>query len=553
MSPRHQPERARAFQELGKAPFDLAIVGGGITGCGVARDAARRGLRVALIEKGDIAGGTSGRSSRLIHGGLRYLEQGKVGLVLESIREREILTHLAPHLTRPLPFLVPIYADSRRGRLALETGLWIHEALGRFRHRPRHRSLDAIETLECEPNLLRDGLRGAIVYHDYATDDARLTLETALGAVSDGAKVVTQARALRLLDVDGQITGIRVRDEIGSAEVDLLAHLTVVATGPWLDETLGDTVEGKARLLRPTRGVHIVVPADRLPVSHAVTVLHPQHRQVAFLIPWNGFTYVGTTDTDHNGDPDRVVAEASDVAELLATVEHYFPESHLQSADVVSTWAGLRPLFREDGKHESDVNREHRILEPRLGLLAVAGGKLTTYRSMAAEIVDRAYSLLGGDGAPPSATAEAPLPGAPSWSWEERLDSPEAESLRTQHGLPPEAVDHLVSTYGSRALEAVGRDPDGPIAESLPHRWAEIDFAIEKEMALRLDDVLIRRTQLFHRAPDQALDLARPVALRMADRLGWSDHRIEEEVSRYRDLVEASRIHSLPSTEVAGG
>ncbi|MBI4618487.1 MAG: glycerol-3-phosphate dehydrogenase/oxidase [Planctomycetes bacterium] len=541
-------ERAYALQSFREATFDVAIVGGGITGAGIARDAAMRGLSVALVEKGDIASGTSSRSSRLIHGGLRYLEQGRLGLVFEALEERTVLCRIAPHLARPLPFLFPVYEGSRRGLWTVSAGMWIYDGLSFFRSYRLHKTLSAVRVRELEPRLASDGLAGGVLYYDCATNDARLTLENAIAAGRAGASIATWCEATGFLREGGRVAGLAARDRLGGAEFEVRARVVVVAAGPWLDCQLPLATGSQSRFLRPTKGVHLVVPSSRLPVSHAVVGSAVADRRVIFLLPWGGFTIVGTTDTDYDGDPDRVAADAADVEYLLATANACIPGADLGPFDVASTYAGLRPLLRQEGVPESELSREHRILEPAEGLLAIAGGKLTTYRRMAAEVVDRALRELPPGTAlhPACRSAEEPLPGAPGWTWENVDGSTEEKALLAEHKIPPDVVKHLLRTYGARAFEIAslaGKDPllATRIHPDRPNLWAGLDFAVEEEMALRLEDFLVRRTSLFHKAPDQALGLARPVAERMARLLGWEEARVEEEVANYRELVAASR------------
>ncbi|MEM1418691.1 MAG: glycerol-3-phosphate dehydrogenase/oxidase, partial [Myxococcota bacterium] len=381
-----QPAMWAALRDGG--PFDLVVVGGGITGAGVARDAARRGLRVALVEQRDLAYGTSSRSSKLVHGGLRYLEQGEVAMVFESVSERRTLMHLAPHLVAPLPFLFPVFESSKKSLLVIRAGMWIYDALALFRSYRRHVTLGREGVIEAEPGLRREGLRGSPLYYDCATDDARLTLETALDAAEAGAVVATGARVRRLVkNVRGEISGVVVESTLAGRDagrtVSLEARVVVNATGPWTDAVRKlSSLPGKERrrLLRPTKGVHVVVDRAKLPVQHAVVCVHPDDGRVLFALPWGDRSYLGTTDTDYRGAPEDVAATGEDVAYLLAAARHYFPEHPLAREDVLSTWAGLRPLIAPEGAglSASDVSREHEVLTDADGLVTVAGGKLTT-------------------------------------------------------------------------------------------------------------------------------------------------------------------------------
>jgi len=392
------PTRQDMWDHLG-SDVDILVVGGGITGSGIARDAARRGLKVALVEMSDLASGTSSRSSKLVHGGLRYLEQYEFSLVFEAVSERRILMDIAPHLVNPLGFLFPVYKGSRKPLWMVNTGMWLYDGLSLFRSPRLHRNLEPKEVKVEEPALTTEKLTGAPLYYDCYTDDARLTLETALDATRAGATVATWARVVRFVkDEAGRVLGAVVRDEIGGEEKEIRAHAVVNATGPWTDDTIAMSRRIEHSLLRPTKGVHIVVDHHKLPVQHAVVCFHPVDGRVLFAIPWGEQTYIGTTDTDYDGDSGEVAADLADVDYLIEAAAAYFPEHRLQRDDVLSTWAGLRPLMRPATENkdidESAVSREHQIVVGQDGLITIAGGKLTTHRRMAAETVDTAVKLL---------------------------------------------------------------------------------------------------------------------------------------------------------------
>ncbi len=504
MPPDALARRRAAIHALGAEPFDVLIVGGGINGAGIARDAAMRGLRTALVERGDLASGTSSRSSKLIHGGLRYLEQGHVRLVLEAVRERERLCRLAPHLVRPQEFIFPIYRDGPVGMLKLAAGLWAYDVLAGLWNVRRHHMLGARAVAAAEPALRRDGLSGAGQYWDCRTDDARLVLETVLAASHEGAVVVSYAEVSALVKEGGRITGARILDRLAGGEVVARARVVVNAAGPWVDRITALDEPSPPRL-RLTKGVHVVVPRGRVG-NRAALVLHAvADRRVMFVIPWGEHTLVGTTDTDHPGGPDvPPTVEAADVAYLLDTVNHYFPAAHLVPADVVSSFAGLRPLIAPRGRatlSPSSVSREQEIFTSASGLVSIAGGKLTTYRLVAAAVVERVVAVLRAAGDRraflPSRTGEIPLPGGGEPP--ERLVA--AVLSRNGHGVAPAVVGHLAARYGSRldevlALVAEDRDLARPIVPDLPDPRAEVVEAVEREWALTLEDVLRRRTQV---------------------------------------------------------
>ena len=557
------PTRAEMWERLG-SDVDVLVVGGGVTGAGVARDAARHGLTVALVEQDDLAYGTSSRSSKLVHGGLRYLESYEFGLVFESVSERRILMDLAPHLVNPLGFVFPVYAGSKHNLFIINAGMWLYDGLSLFRSPKIHKKLKPAEVAVLEPVLRQEGLEGAPLYYDCSTDDARLTLETALDAAEEGAVIATYARVTHFLeDETGRITGAAVKDRFSGEEKEIHAHAVVNATGPWTDRTLamrrGEVADDANRgLLRPTKGVHVVVDAEKLPVQHAVVCFHPEDSRVLFAIPWGDRTYIGTTDTDYRGDPGEVAATAADVDYLLQAANTYFPQHTLVPADVISTWAGLRPLMAppsdEHGEsmNESAVSREHRIMVGVGGLVTIAGGKLTTYRRMAAEVTDTVVRLLRISGHLPEdlsdpKTDSAPLVGAVGWP-EDDDHAAVAAKVRaaSKDVLPEDVARHLTDSYGMRAFTLAELcAADASLAERIlpgrPETFVQVDWAVHEELATSLSDVMIRRTQLYYRDHDQGLGVAEAVAERMAERLGWDGARRNEELGRYRADVARSR------------
>lgn len=537
-------KRAAALERLGKESFDLLVVGGGITGAGIARDAALRGLKVALVEKLDFGAGTSSKSSKLIHGGLRYLEQGELGLVFESVNERKRLMKLARHLVRPLPFLVTNFKGDRRWLATLALGLWIYDALCFFGNYKNHTTFGAKKTLALEPQLRSTGLNGGILYYDCVTDDARLTLECALDAQALGAVVLNHAKAGKLLrDEAGKIAGVVVTDVEGGGVIEARAKVVINATGPWSDEVRA--LASEPGILKPTKGIHVVMDAARLPVKHALMMISPRDKRAVFCIPWGlGRTVVGTTDTFFDGSPDSVEPTRADVEYLLETANSYFPQAQLVSADVLATWSGLRPLLKPEDETEgaSAVSREHEIYDSP-GFVTIAGGKLTTFRRMAAEVVDHAIAQLGVK--TKSTTATRPLPGGQGL--EESDDALEAlaKSLEMP-GLPEGGARYLAGEYGARAPTILARGKADPTAferldPELPSIFAQVDEAVDVELARTLDDVISRRIPLVLRARDQGLGIAEKVAARLATKLDWSAERTQAELAKYRAVVASTR------------
>jgi glycerol-3-phosphate dehydrogenase len=546
--------RARNWECLDREVWDLLVVGGGITGAGVARDAAERGLRVALVEAGDFARGTSSRSSRLVHGGLRYLETGDFGLVFEALAERRRLLELAPHLVHPLPFLFPVYRGAPVGYRKLQAGMWFYDGLSLFRGLPRHRMLSAREALALEPHLGPAELRGGACYYDAAVDDARLTLAVARAAFDAGAVVVPHAPVVGFLREGERVRGARVRDARTGEMREARARVVVNATGPWCDELRSLADPRVHPRLRTTKGVHLMLRRERVGNRGALIFRSPLDGRVMFVLPWGHFTYLGTTDTDFTGPPEEARADAEDVAYLLASANHLFPGAGLVPRDVLSTWAGIRPLLspaREQGEEvpESATSREHEIWRDRSGLVNVAGGKLTTYRVMAADTVDFAARTLRenhGRAVPDSPTEELPLPGAPGVEWEDFAARVHAEAGAL--GLGAETAERLARAYGEEArevLEAVARDPalGAPLVPGLPYIWAEVPHAVRREMAVTLEDLLRRRTHVFYETADGGMGVARAVAARMAEHpgIGWGPAEIDAQVEAYREAVEKTR------------
>ncbi|MCZ6807033.1 MAG: glycerol-3-phosphate dehydrogenase/oxidase [Deltaproteobacteria bacterium] len=536
---------------------DLVVVGGGIAGAGIARDAARRGLRVALFDQNDIAFGTSSRSSKLIHGGLRYLESYEFSLVFESVSERRIVMELAPHLVNPLAFLFPVYQGARQNLWIINAGMWLYAGMSLFRSPKTHRTLKPKEVAQEEPILKQEGLQGASVYYDCSTDDARLTLENALDAIEQGAVVVNWARVDAFMKDDhGRVSGVVVKNCRDGSLKEVAAHAVVNATGPWTDEVMAMSGPRTGKLLRPTKGTHVVVKAETLPVKHAVVLFHPCDERVLFALPWGDCTYVGTTDTDYDGPLGQEHATLADVDYLIEAANQHFPGHQISYDDVISTWAGLRPLIAPEPEvgqiSESKVSREHHIVVGEDGLITIAGGKLTTYRKMAKETVDTAVQLLKlTDKLPQDVhsgqTFKHPLPGAVGWPEDDDHEKVAAEVGKMAEGtLSEEVCRHLGDNYGMRALELAKRcakDPSQrePIIEGRPEIMGQVDWGVKEELAASVADIMIRRTQIFYRDYDQGLGVADKVATRMAILIGWSDEEKQRYIEDYRARVGLSR------------
>jgi len=542
-------ERRRSLLErLQRDIFDLLVIGGGITGAGVARDAALRGLTVALLEKGDFGSGTSSRSSRMVHGGLRYLRHGQVRLVREALQERASLLQLAPHLVRPQPFLLPVHGGFVEGRATLKLGLTAYDAMGGKRAVPGHRWLSREALLREAPGLGHEGLRGGFRYYDCLTPDARLTLTTVRGAEAAGAVALNYTSAIEIRRRERH-TDVRFQDRLAGDGGIARARQVIVAAGPWTDAVR----EGEPAILRPTKGIHAVLKPGRLPVA-SVVILQARDGRMLFAVPWAGTTYLGTTDTDYPGDPDAATADASDIDYLLTAANDAFPDATLRPVDIMSTWAGVRPLVAEEGQGApSDVSRDYEIVRGPEDVLAIAGGKLTTYRAMAEAIVDRALKEAGG-AVPPCRTAQTPLPGAPTGRWEPYV-ARAAASAAERYGIPLETAERLVRRYGNEHESVFARaGADRSLLESLPNAdilEAEVAYTVEQEAALTLEDVMIRRTDLMLFEPGHGMEAAPRIAAIMAERLEWTQAEADQQVRSYRQAVarmlagveEAARTH----------
>ncbi len=526
--------RARRFRRLIDEGFDLLVVGGGITGCGIARDAALRGLTVALVERGDYASGTSSKSSRLVHGGIRYLEQLQLGLVFESARERAALQRLNPHLVWPQSFVIPGFEGDRHGLAVMGFGLWLHEALSLFRGHGHHRRVGPDEAARKVPGLRREGLRGALHYWDCRTDDARLTLANALDAERHGAVTLNYTRYDELImSTDGAVAGAHLADELSGDVLELRCRHIAYAGGAFTDGL--PSAPGDGHLLRTTRGTHLVVPRARLPVDDVVIMGAVDGRMV-YAIPHAEVTYIGTTDTDHEPTPGPVVATPQDVEYLLTATNRSFPDASLGPADIITTWAGLRPLIRDGAATASRTSREHQRFDDPRGVTTIAGGKLTTFRSMAEEVVDAVAARLRTLGREAGPCRSAALPLDPALPPAPGAGAPASAALAA----------HLWRSHGSGmawvqarmgAVPAEAR----PIIPGFPWVFAQVSYAVAFEHATRLADVMIRRLGIFYRVDGQGMKAAPEIAAQMAALLGHDAGWVEAELEDYEAQVRANR------------
>ena len=513
------------------------VIGGGVVGSGVALDAATRGLRVALVEARDLASGTSSRSSKLFHGGLRYLEQLEFGLVREALAERELmLTRLAPHLVRPVSFLFPL-THRWWERPYVTAGLALYDTLGGSRSVPRHKHLTRAGALRLVPALRRDALVGGIRYFDARTDDARHTMTVARTAAHYGAVIRTSTQVVGFTKEADRISGVRVLDCETGEQAEVAAHVVVNCTGVWTDDLQRLSGERGRFRVRPSKGVHVVVPRDRI-VSDSGIILRTE-TSVLFVIPWRGHWIIGTTDTEWNLDLAYPTATSADIDYILDHVNEVL-DRPLTHSDIEGVYAGLRPLLSGESDATSKLSREHAVIEPMLGLMLVAGGKYTTYRVMASDVVNLAARRLRNT--PPSRTEHVTLLGADGYdaAWSAR-----AETAR-RHGVSVGVVEHLLERYGSLAIDVltlIDENPElaRPLTGAAEYIAAEVVYAGFAEGALHLDDVLTRRTRISIETPHRGLDCVEEVADLLAPVLGWDAASRRREVEHYRARVAAER------------
>jgi glycerol-3-phosphate dehydrogenase len=542
-------QRRRAdLDRLTETAWDIVIVGGGIVGAGALLDAATRGLKVTLIEQDDVASGTSSRSSRLIHGGLRYLQQVQVGLVREALAERSRLLRNAPHLVSLQPLLFPIYGVPVFSNVFYDAGLTLYDILGARHDGGWHRRLSVEETVAVVPALRRRGLRGGLLYHDGVEDDARLTLAVLRTALADEAQPLAltriQARGVRTDAAHGTLQALRARDLTSGADLEIRTRAVVDATGVWAADPKHQFSSGSTRIL-PSRGAHLVVPRDRIPATAGLTIRVPG--KLVFLVPWPDYWLIGTTDAPYEGRSARPAADGWEIDELLRAVNDTL-DVGLRRSDVVGTYAGLRPLIAPSRGSTVKASREHRVTVEQNGIVRIAGGKFTTYRVMARDVID---AVLGRDGAErlPSLTADRRLVGSAERTGLDRIVA-EIDSVPAVASAHPEAAARLVARHGTEALGvvAIGGELDllRPLVPGRPFLEAEVAWAVRHELALSADDVLSRRLRLSPELADRDAVAARVAAI-MGRELGWGPARCDLEADTY--LMTAAREYGVaPST-----
>jgi glycerol-3-phosphate dehydrogenase len=523
--------------------FDVIVIGAGINGAGITRDAAMRGLKVLLLDKGDIASGTTSWSTRLIHGGLRYLEHGEVGLVRESLRERERLLRVAPHLIKPLPMLIPIYENARRGLLTIRAGMIAYDILSFDKSLKRHRMLSPEETIKRAPGLDKEGLRGAAIYYDAQVEYAeRLVLENALSAFQHGAAIQTYARVDSFIIEDGGVRGVEFTDLLDNSTRRVRAPLTINVSGPWVDEVLAGTHHSLDRMICGTKGSHLIV--DKFPGAPDDALYVEAHAdgRPFFIIPWNNAYLIGTTDLPYNGDLEKVFADEAEIDYLLSETNRVIPQAHLQRDAIRYTYSGVRPLPCRTDQDPSSITRRHFIRDhaPLLdGFISIVGGKLTTYRNLSEQTVNLLFKKLGRE-SPRCETARELLPGALAENFAEF-----GEQFKASSDLPEAIAERLLRIYGTRAkgvLELAANDPEllKPFSAQTGAIGAEVLFSFREEMAQTLTDCLMRRTMVGMNAA-AGLDAVEAAAKVAQKYLGWDDDRVTREIADYRKYVQ--RFH----------
>ncbi|MGH9023055.1 MAG: FAD-dependent oxidoreductase [Acidimicrobiia bacterium] len=549
-------ERVANLERLSREPLDVLVIGGGITGAGVALDAASRGLRTGMVEQDDFASGTSSRSSRLIHGGLRYLSQREFGLVREALVERQQLLRLAPHLVRPLPFLIPVLVGSGAARKtraravgrAVGAALWAYDVAGGSRIGRNHRRLDRQELLRLVPALEGSRVAGGFLYYDAQADDARLTLAVVKSAALEhGAAVANYAGARALYEGPGGTWRVEVEDRLSRISFEVATSCVVDATGVWAG---GLVARPQGPSLRPAKGVHLTLAADRLRLGAAVVLPVQEDGRSIFLVPSFDRAYLGTTDTDHAGGPDRPMCTGDDARYLLSALSASLAEP-VGMASVTGSWAGLRPLLASASGRTADLSRRH-VVSVEGGIVTVVGGKLTTYRRMAAQAVDAVLRVLEVK-APPSRTAGLVLFGAGADAAAAVLAGQDPPPPAIPEPPPPVPTGatagghaHLAGRYGTYAsavavlAEGPG-DLGSPLVAGLPYLRAEATYAVRHEMVLTLEDLLVRRTRALALDREATARAAPAAASLLGGELGWSAEEVRRQIEVFSNLVEAER------------
>jgi glycerol-3-phosphate dehydrogenase len=550
------PEGRRNWMNSGI--YDLIVIGGGINGAGIARDAAQRGMSVALLEKGDFSSGTTQTPTRLIHGGLRYLEYFEFSLVFESLQEREILLRIAPHLVQPLPLIIPIYKHHRRGRVLINLGMILYDVLSFNKSLPHYRPLTVRRLREMEPNLETTDLLGGVLYYDCQVEwPERLCLANVLAARADGAYVRNYNEVIGFVGNARSVEGVRVRESLTGREYDLRSRLVINAAGPWADHVLQLHDSREPKRIFGTKGTHIVLPPFPSAPRHAIYMEAKSDGRPYFVVPWAGTYLIGTTDDPYQGSLDDVRPTEPEAQYLLSEVNLIFPNAHLTTEDVQYAYAGVRALPMQKGKTTGALSRrsfihDHEKEEGVRGLVSIIGGKLTAYRRLAEEVVDHALDKLRIKDRKPCRTGQTSLPGGEIDDTARYIAS-EAPQAAERYELQPQQVEHLIHLYGTHykdVLALVEQKPElgARISKNAPDIAAQAAYAVEREMAVRLTDFFVRRTGLAAR--DGSSETTVALAARIfGERLKWDSAQTEREISAWRE--ERARLFTLQTDHAA--
>jgi glycerol-3-phosphate dehydrogenase len=526
--------RADNIQLMKSEEYDLVVIGGGINGAGVARDAAARGMKVALIESRDYASGTSSKSSKLIHGGIRYLENMEFKLVFEALSERTRLFEMAPHLVHPLRFMIPLYQESRVGMFKMGLGMWLYDALSLFQTPEMHEKLSATESLKRMPDMRSTNLLGSFIYSDAYMDDDRLVLETLRSANEFGAHCANYVKATGAFFENQYLEGVKCQDQISKEHFTIKSRHVVSTVGPWTDELGEKFFEDWKKILRPTKGIHLTLPKHRLPLSSAVVMAAEKSDRIVFGIPRHEMIIIGTTDTDFNGNFEDVVATADDVKYLLEITEHFFPGAQITEKDIIASYAGVRPLVKDSSQSEGKTSREHTIFQDSRGITFVAGGKYTTYRLMCEQAVDNALEAFSLEERVRFSRTDTSKP-LNKYTSQEALQQSLLQNLpaNMQPLISSAELRILCERYGMEAYEIIGRNP-----KSATYWQLEAAQAIEHTMCLHLQDFYARRVPLFLADQNHGLQRLEEIGQVFQELLGWSDSDLREEIRVLKVFME---------------
>ncbi len=531
----NQSIRQKNIKKLSTEAFDVLVIGGGITGAGVARDAASRGMKVALINANDFAFGTSSRSSKLVHGGVRYLENYEFSLVFEALSERAKLFTIAPHLVHPLRFMIPVFKDSRVGMFLMGVGMWLYDALSLFEAPELHERLSAKESLASIPSLRSSNLSGSYVYSDAYMDDDRLVHETLRAANEDGAVCVNYVKASEVGTKEGLVQSVNCKDEISGQTFSIQAKHFISTVGPWTDQLGNNFFENWKKILRPSKGVHLTLRKERLPLNSAVVMGAEKGARIVFAIPRHEMVIIGTTDTDYSGDPSQVSTQVEDVEYILKVANEYFPNAHLTANDIVASYAGIRPLVNDGAETEGKTSREHTIINDPRNITFVAGGKYTTYRKISEDCLRSVLKYFSLEEQVKYNRNKTVAPLNPNVSDDLLLKTKlQKPSIALEMGLKESDVELLIERHGAEVFDMI---------EKWPHLkgrsvWCfEAMQAIETTMCLHLVDFYLRRTPLFLSLPDHGQKFRDEVLDVFASYYSWSAEQIKEETQRLNDHI----------------